>query len=82
MKNVNFPLDGLPGIDELNILLQNMIESGGNLINYMMKIHDDKKLMSDFNGMTPDTYGCERLFVDFFINDKMAEDFPLIARAF
>ena len=82
MKNANFPLDGLPGIDELNDLLQNMIESGGNFVNYMMKIHDDKKLMSDFNGMTPDTYGCERLFVDFFINNEMGEDFPLIARDF
>ncbi len=58
MKNVNFPLDGLPGIDELNNLLQNMIESGGNFINYMMKSHDNKK-------MIPDTYGCESLFVIF-----------------
>lgn len=75
MKNVNFPLDGLPDIDELNNLFQNMIESGGNVVNYMMKIQDDKKL-------TLDTYGCERLFVDFFINDEMGEDFPLIARDF
>lgn len=82
MKNVNFPLDGLPDIDGLNNLLQNMIESGGNFINYMMKSHDDKKMMPDFNGMIPDTYGCERLFVDFFINDEMREDFPLIARDF
>lgn len=82
MKNVNFPLDGLPDIDGLNNLLQNMIESGGNFINYMMKSHDDKKMMPDFNGMIPDTYGCERLFVDFFINDEMGEDFLLIARDF
>ena len=82
MKNINFPLDGLPDIDGLNNLLQNMIESGGNFINYMMKSHDDKKMMPDFNGMIPDTYGCERLFVDFFINDEMGEDFLLIARDF
>lgn len=82
MKNANFPLDGLPSIDELNNLLQKMIESGGNFFNYMMKIQDDKKLMPDFNGMSPDTYGCERFFVDFFINDEMREDFPLIARDF
>ena len=48
MKNVNFPLDGLPSTEELNNLLQNMIESGGNFINYMMKSHDDKKMMSGF----------------------------------
>ena len=59
MKNVNFLLDRLPSIDELNDLLQNMIESSGNFVNYMMNIQDDKKLM-------PDTYGCERFFVDFF----------------
>ena len=49
MKNVNFPLDGLPSTEELNNLLQSMIESGGNFVNYMMKIQDDKKLMPDFN---------------------------------
>ena len=65
MKNVNFPLDGPPSIDELNNLLQDMIESGGNFVNQMMKIYGDKKLMPDFNGMILDTYGCERLFVDF-----------------
>ncbi len=82
MKNVNFPLDELPSIDELNNLFQNMMESGGNFVNYMMKIQDDKKLIPDFKGMPPDTYGCERFFVDFFINDEMREDFPLIARDF
>lgn len=82
MKNVNFPLNGLPDMDELDNLLQNMIESGGNFVSYMMKLCDDKKLMLDINGMTPDTYGCERIFVDFFINDEMGEDFLLIARDF
>ncbi len=82
MRNVNFPPDGLPSIDELNDMLQNMIESGGNFVNYMMKIRDEKKLMMDFNGMSQDTYGCECLFVDFFINDEMRDDFPLIARDF
>lgn len=82
MKNVNFSFDGLPDIDELNNLLQDMIESGGNFVNYIMKNHDDKKLMPDFDGMTPHTYGCERFFVDFFITDEMRDDFPLIARDF
>lgn len=75
MKNVNFPFDGLPDINELNNLLQDMLESSGNVVNYMMKIHGDKNPI-------PDTYGCECLFVDFFINDEMREDFPLIARDF
>ena len=65
MKNIDFPLDRRPDIDELNNLLQNMIESGGNFVNYMMKNHDDKKLMPDFDDMTPHTYGCERFFLDF-----------------
>lgn len=82
MKNIDFSADGLPDIDELNNKLKNMIESGGNFINYMKKLQDDKKWMPKLNGMPPDTYGCERLFVDFFINDEMGEDFPLIARDF
>ena len=36
MKNVNSPIDGIPDADELNNLLQNRIESGGNYVNYMM----------------------------------------------
>lgn len=58
MKNVNFPCEGLPSIDELNELFQDMLESSGNSVNYMMKIYDDKELISDFAGMIPDTYGC------------------------
>lgn len=82
MKNVNFPLDELPSTEELNDMLQNMIESGGNFVNYMMKIFSEKNQTPDFDGMAPDTYGCERIFVDFFINDEMERDFPLIARDF
>lgn len=82
MKNVNFPIAGMPSIDELNNLLQDMIESGGNFVNYMMETHADKKFMPDFDRMTSDKYGCECLFVDFFINKEMGEDFLLIARDF
>lgn len=82
LKNTNFLHGGLPDIDALNNLIQNMIESGGNFVSHMMKNYDYEELMPSFNGMAPDTYGCERLFVDFFINDEMREDFPLIARDF
>lgn len=82
MKNVNFLLDGQPSIDEINNLLRDMIESGGNFVNYMIKNHDDKKFMPDFDKMTSDKYGCECLFVDFFINKEMRDDFLLIARDF
>ena len=37
----------------------------------------------DFMGMPrPDSYGCERMFLRLFVNDRMADDFPLIARDF
>lgn len=54
-------------MDELDNLLQNMIESGGNFVNYMMKLCDDNNLMLDIKGMTPNTYGCERIFVSISI---------------
>ena len=41
-----------------------------------------KNVNFPLNEMAPDTYGCERFFVDFFINDEMREDFLLIARDF
>ena len=82
MMNINFPIDGMPNIDELNKALQNRMEPGVNFAKYMMKYLDGKKSMPDSGEMTPDTYGCERLFVKFFVNDEMGEDFPLIARDF
>ena len=55
MKNVNFLLDRLPSIDELNDLLQNMIESSGNFVNYMMNIQDVTEILAvDILGVVPD----------------------------
>lgn len=91
MKNVNFPFNEpsgmderneLPSIDELYELLQDVVKSERNSVDYTMKIGGDEEPASDFDEMIPDTYGCECFFVDYFINDEMEDDFPLIARDF
>lgn len=66
MKNAKFPLGRLPSIDKLNDIM----------------MFQDNKLMPGIKSMSPDTYGCEHLFIDFFINNEMEDDFPLIARDF
>ena len=32
--------------------------------------------------LSPDKYGCESLFIEYFVNEQMEDDFPLIAHDF
>lgn len=82
MQNSNFPPGSMPSVNEINDRFQGMMESTGDFINDMMKMQDSHKLIPGINSLSPDTFGCERLFIEFFINDRMEEDFPLIARDF
>ncbi len=42
---------------------------------------DDIPFLTD-DLLSPDTYGAERLFIEYFVSDDMMDDFPLIARDF
>lgn len=40
MKKVDFSPDELPGTDEINDLLRDMMETGGSLLNHMFRFQD------------------------------------------
>lgn len=84
MTKSKFPLGtyGQPSIDEVNDAFKKMMESSGDLINKMLSLHGDDVSFPLDDLMSPDTYGAERLFIEFFVNNDMGDDFPLIARDF
>jgi hypothetical protein len=84
MKNPINPRGGLPTHDELNKMILGAMQSGGDLYGGLMKLklpHDDMPLaVKDI--LDPDTFGAERLFLEYFVNDDMEADFPLVANDF
>ncbi len=51
-------------------------------INRLERAEKRIRNFSDEEWESPDTYAAERLFLEFFVTDQMAEDFNLIARDF
>ncbi|MBR5375791.1 MAG: hypothetical protein IK139_00765 [Lachnospiraceae bacterium] len=52
------------------------------LFRYMMSHKMRNAMMSDEERTSPDTFACDRIFLDHFITDRMMDDFSLIARDF
>lgn len=84
MDNPKFPHgNNVPlGIDELNMAFRQGIEPGGNTFNGMNDFLGDDIPFPTDDLLPPDTYGAERLFIEYFVCDDMTDDFPLIARDF
>ena len=84
MKNLIDPRGGLPTHDELNKMILGALQSGGDLYGGLMKLklpHDGMPhAVKDL--LDPDTFGAERLFLEYFVNDDMEADFPLVANDF
>ena len=78
----NFPFDFKTSTKDMNKLLHETLGSSSDMFNALMKMKGMDKLIPDADRLSPDPYGCEKFFVDFFINDEMLDDFPLIARDF
>lgn len=49
---------------------------------HLMSLKMREESMSDEERTSPDTFGCDSLFLDCFITDAMRDDFSLIARDF
>lgn len=84
MDNPKFPHgNNVPlGIDKLNMAFRQGIEPGGHTFNGMNDFLGDDIPFSTDDLLPPDTYGAERIFIEFFVSDDMTDDFPLIARDF
>lgn len=73
-RNIGNPINW----DEYKELLGETIRSAGGIYNAMAQ----NPALSRVFEMAPDTYGCDRIFVEFFINFDMIDDLPVIASDF
>lgn len=77
----NFPYSS-DKLDEMNELFKNVSLDASDAADVLLKYRSLYTGISDKEKTSPDMYGCEKLFVDFFVKDHMVDDFPLIVRDF
>ena len=82
MKKQMIPLANIPNIDKLGDFLEKNLERSGGILNFLLDAQAREEGIPDDERLSPDTFGSERIFLDFFIIDEMEDDFPLIARDF
>lgn len=76
------PIDIKAATKELHGVFRDMMSASGSFINALIKYQENAKLIPEAEKLSPDPYGCEKFFVEFFITDEMRDDFPLIIRDF
>ena len=58
------------------------IDENSDFFKHLMSLKMRDAMMSDDERISPDTFACDKIFLDHFITDRMADDFSLIARDF
>ena len=58
------------------------IDEKSDFFKHLMSLKMRDAMMSDDERISPDTFACDKIFLDHFITDRMADDFSLIARDF
>ena len=81
-KQQMIPLANIPNIGKLADYLEDTLEKSGGILNFLLDAKAREEGIPDDERLSPDTFGSERVFLDFFINEDMEDDFPLIARDF
>ena len=82
MKKQMIPFVNMPSADEMNDFLHDSMESNGKILNALLNACAREEGIPDGERLSPDSFGAERLFLEYFVNDEMSHDFPLIARDF
>lgn len=82
MNNNGVPFDIKATTKELNGIFREMMGASGDFMNMLIQLQDKTNLIPEEERLSPDPYGCEKLFVEFFITDEMRDDYPLIVRDF
>lgn len=82
MKNKMIPFMNMPSIEEVNDFLHDSMESNGEMLNALLDARAREEGIPDDERLSPDSFGAERLFLEYFVNEDMSDDFPLIARDF
>lgn len=75
LKKQNLPFNFVTETAALNQTLYSCLNSGSDMMNAFIK-------MQSMDNSVPDPYGVEKFFIDFFVNEAMRDDFPLIANDF
>ena len=73
---------GAPFSSEMNKMSMNLLSSDGAVMEDMWMRQAIAAGLPEKLGIKPDTYGCDCIFLRYFVNADMADDFPLIARDF
>ncbi len=82
MNNSGIPYNINKTTKDLQNLAHDLMSNSGDFINELIRIQEMDSRIPDEERLSPDPYGCERVFVDWFVNDDMNDDFPLIANDF
>ncbi len=82
MKENSIPFNVKAATKEAHALLHEMMGSASDMVNALLDLKASGQMIPDTDWLSPDPYGCEKFFVDFFVNEEMRDDFPLIVRDF
>lgn len=76
---VPFRDNKLPTPEEV---LEADFDENSGFFNHLMNLKMNDAMMSDEERTSPDTFACDKIFLDHFITERMSDDFSLIARDF
>lgn len=82
MDCTRYPLNTNVDSIDMNHMLKNSPGFNDEMLKMIHQLKTVDQLMDERDRVSPDRYGCEKLFVDNFVNAEMGEDFPLIFRDF
>ncbi len=67
---------------EVFSLIEGMMNNGGDFVNNLIDFEAKYSCLPEERRLSPDHYGCEKIFADTFVNEEMRVDFVLIAKDF
>ena len=73
---------GLPSLQQINDVMKNVMKFGGDSFQLFKEFQERSNFGTTDRSLSVDPYGCEKLFVIFFIKEELEDDFPLIVRDF
>lgn len=82
MDTKNSPFDIKAATKDLNKMFHELLGSSGDMVNTLIKMQAMDKMVPASDRLSPDIYGVEKFFIDFFVNDEMRDDFPIVVREF
>ena len=74
LRDNNFPMPG--------DVFDSEFDEKSDFFKHLMSLKMKDAMMSDEERTSPDTFACDKVFLDHFITDRMRDDFSLIARDF